>query len=198
MISTHLAASSNNFELPNEIGCIEVLNNDSVQLNLSSSFNSVLYSSSSLSGPYSEYINPGISNGGFTLGLSNGNTQLNIIWYFFHSPLENLFSDTLSNIVLDVDPLNGAGIANLSWNQPFTSAFDLLPNSHYSIMREYPVGVWEEIAEVAIGTQIYLDTITICDAYLNYRVDLDLGLSCIFLSNVSGDIFNNNTPPDIP
>lgn len=190
--------ANNAFFLANEIACIQVVNDDSIQINLSSNFNTDLFTSASLSGPFTEITNPVVTNGGASLTIGNQASQTDVNWFYFYDSFDDTFSDTLSNIVLDVDPMNGAGIANLSWNNPFTTSFQIPANSFYSIMREYPVGNWVEIAQVDVSVNLYLDTITICSDFINYRIDLEIGSSCSFSSNIMGDFFNNNTPPDIP
>lgn len=184
--------------IANDFECIKVINEDSIQINLAASYSSQLFSSSSLSGPYTSLTASEIDENGLSLSIGNQATASTITWFYFFDSSDNSYSDTLSNIVLDVDPMNGGGIANLSWNHPFTSSFQVPFGSFYSVMREYPIGVWEEITQVDVGTNLYLDTITICSEFLNYRIDLEIGNSCYFSSNVSGDLFNNNTPPDIP
>lgn len=182
----------------NDIECIQVLGDDSILIDLGSPLLSDLFLSNSPGGPYNELVNPTTINGGTTVVVESVITQSNVLWFYFFDPSDNSYSDTLSNIVLDVDPMNGGGIANLSWNQPYTTSFTPFPNSIYKVQREYPVGIWTEIAQVSMGTTSYLDTIAICDDFINYRIDWEWGSSCDFTSNVKGDFFNNNTPPDIP
>jgi hypothetical protein len=191
------ADNDSSFLTVTEISCIQVLNDDSVQLNLNSSFSSSFYSSANLLGPYSPSIGYTVS-GANTVVQGDQNTASDITWFYFYDASDNSYSDTLSNIVLDLDPMNGGGIANLSWNHPFTASYQLPSQSYYSVKREYPVGVWQEIAQVSTSINSYLDTITICDAFLRFRVDLITGTNCDFISNIVGDFFVNNTPPDIP
>jgi gliding motility-associated-like protein len=182
----------------NGIDCIQVIDDDTIQLNLQNSFSTALYSSASLAGPFSITTGIFLTNGGFTMNCGNQDPQSTITWFYFYDNFDASYSDTLSNIVLDVDPMNGGGIANLSWNHPFTSSYSIAPSAYYSINREYPVGVWEEIKQVPTTINSFLDTISICDAFLNYRIDLITGSTCNFVSNVAGDQFMNNTPPSIP
>lgn len=186
------------FFVANDVECIQVLDDDSVQINLSSSYTSQLYSSNSLGGPFTIVPSSAIVDNGLSLTVGGQLTQTNSTWFYFFDSNDNSYSDTLSNIVLDVDPMNGGGIANLSWNHPFSNSFQIPSNSYYRVMREYPVGIWNQIAQLDVAVNSYLDTITICDAFLNYRIDLELGSGCNFISNIAGDFFNNNTPPDIP
>ena len=182
----------------NDIECIQVINDDTVHIQLGSSLNSELFISNTFGGPYNQLFNPTTSNGGLTIEIGGLINQSQILWYYFFDPIDNSYSDTLSNIVLDVDVMNGGGIANLSWNQPFTDAFSTDPSSYYRILREYPVGSWAEVDQIPLGINNYLDTITICSAFLNYKVEWVRNNFCSYESNVKGDFFNNNTPPDIP
>jgi gliding motility-associated-like protein len=186
------------FLIPNEIQCIQVFDDDSVNITMMNPLYSELYYSSALNGPYAQ-ADPFIFNdGGDAIQVGAQNTQTTINWFYFFDGSDNSYSDTLANIVLDLDPLNGAGIARLTWNHPYTPAYQVPNNSFYSIMREYPLGTWSEIAQVSYNTTLYDDTITICNAFLNYKVEFNLGNSCTFISNIQGDVFANNTPPDIP
>lgn len=182
----------------NEIDCIQVSGIDSAYITLSSPFSSQLWTATSIDGPYSQIISPPTSNGGYTVELDNIDALTTPTFFYFFDPLSNEFSDTLSTIVLDVDPMNGGGIANVSWNLPFTPGYTPPLGSYFSLQREYPLGIWSEVAQLSISSIIYLDTISICEAFLNYRVECYLGTSCLSRSNIDGDLFNNNTPPDIP
>lgn len=182
----------------NDVECIQVVGDDSIYIELASPLSSELNIANAINGPYNELVNPTTINGGTTILIGSLITQSNILWFYFFDPIDNSYSDTLSNIVLDVDPMNGGGIANLSWNQPYSSAFVPPSNSVYKVFQEYPAGTWTEIAQLPMGVTSYLDTIEICDDFVNYRIDWQWGGSCDFVSNVKGDMFNNNTPPDIP
>jgi gliding motility-associated-like protein len=108
-----------------------------------------------------------------------------------------LSSDTLSNIQLDLfNP--GSGIANLSWNSPFTTNDDA-SKLEYELFREYPAnsGNWTKIATLPYAQNQYKDTIDVCDAFLNYQVILPSGF-CDFTSNIIGDQFEDKISPNIP
>jgi hypothetical protein len=104
-------------------------------------------------------------------------------------------SDTLSAIFLDLNN-PGNGEALLSWNNPSTTQ---LPNfnDYYHIYQEYPAGNWNLIDSVPYGVTNYRDTITVCDAFLNYRIELPTD-DCSFQSNIEGDNFEDQIVPDIP
>jgi hypothetical protein len=102
------------------------------------------------------------------------------------------YSDTLKSIFLNVtNPLNGTAV--LSWNAPTTSG----TGNYYQIFREYPSGTWTLIDSVPFGTTFYKDTITICEAILNYQIVLPATL-CNFSSTIDGDLFEDMLTPSIP
>ncbi len=104
-------------------------------------------------------------------------------------------SDTVKNIFLDViNPTNGTAV--LQWNDPTTPATSGM-NDFYHIYREYPAGIWSLYDSVAYGTNFYVDTIDICDVFLNYQIVLP-NSPCDFISNIDGDQFEDMITPDIP
>lgn len=105
------------------------------------------------------------------------------------------YSDTVSNIYLQLNN-PGNGEALLQWNAP------IIPkpngyNDYFYIYQEYPAGTWTLIDSVPYNTTNYNDTITICDAFLNYRIILPTD-NCAFESNIEGDVFEDQIVPDIP
>jgi len=107
----------------------------------------------------------------------------------------NRFSDTISNIFLDLNnPTNGTAI--LQWNDPLATPLASM-NAFYHIYREYPTGTWTLLDSVSYGTNFYKDTIDICEAFLNYQIVLG-NTPCDFTSNISGDTFEDMLTPDIP
>lgn len=105
------------------------------------------------------------------------------------------FSDTVSNIHLDLNnPLNGTAV--LQWNAP-TNPAQIGMNAYYHIYREYPAGVWSIYDSVPFGTTFYIDTIDICDVFLNYQIVLP-NTPCDYSSIIAGDQFQDMITPDIP
>jgi gliding motility-associated-like protein len=105
------------------------------------------------------------------------------------------YSDTLSNIYLDLsNPSNGTAI--LKWNVPKPVA-KVGMGKYTHILREYPAGNWTVIDSVPYKTVNYIDTIDICQAFLNYRILLP-NQPCDFSSNIQGDNFRDRTTPDMP
>lgn len=105
------------------------------------------------------------------------------------------YSDTISNIYLDlINPSNGTAI--LQWNDPINPALSSM-NDYYHIYREFPLGTWTLYDSVPYGTNVYIDTIDICDVFLNYQIVLP-NQPCDFSSNIAGDQFEDMITPDIP
>lgn len=104
-------------------------------------------------------------------------------------------SDTVSNIHLELNnPSDGRAI--LQWNNPHTPPLSGM-NDFYHIYQEYPTGTWTLIDSVPFGTNQYIDTITICQSFLNYQIILP-NQPCDYTSNIVGDNFEDMITPDIP
>ncbi len=103
--------------------------------------------------------------------------------------------DTFSTIYLQVNAINGGAIANMTWN-PIATPLPSTSTGIYKIFREYPANNWTQIATTTALS--YKDTIDICNAWLNYRIEIDDNLPCTSVSNVDGDQFKDLTSPVIP
>ncbi|MFT5780448.1 MAG: hypothetical protein ACI837_003410, partial [Crocinitomicaceae bacterium] len=105
------------------------------------------------------------------------------------------YSDTIKNIFLDVsNPSNGTAV--LQWNNPVNPALPSM-NAYYHIYREYPAGIWTLYDSVPYGSTFLIDTIDICDTFLNYQIVLP-NQPCDYTSNIVGDQFQDMMTPDIP
>ena len=104
-------------------------------------------------------------------------------------------SDTLKNVHLNLfNPANGT--AQLSWNTPAPSPLPgMLPTC--TVLREYPTGTWSIIATLPFTQTNYIDTIDICNAFLNYQV-IYTTPNCLFNSNLAGDNLDDMMTPDQP
>jgi gliding motility-associated-like protein len=102
-------------------------------------------------------------------------------------------SDTLSTLYLEVNN-PGTGFAFLNWT-------DLNPSDIWGqyayIEMEYPTGVWTTIDSSVIANSQLAHEITICDAFLNFRVVV-INENCSSYSNIAGDDFQDMNPPPIP
>lgn len=108
---------------------------------------------------------------------------------------QTMVSDTVSNIFLDINN-PGTGTALLIWNHPIQPLAATM-SGNYQIYKEYPAGTWTWVADVPFPNNTYRDTITICEGFINYRVELST-TSCTYVSNLEGDVFEDKIVPDIP
>lgn len=103
-------------------------------------------------------------------------------------------TDTLSTMLLTVNN-PGNGTARLNWNA-ISTPVSSSNNAWYYIYREYPIGTWNLYDSTQ--TLNYIDTISICRATLNYRIELKNNSGCRSISSVSGGTFTDMTVPVIP
>ncbi|MEN8958463.1 MAG: gliding motility-associated C-terminal domain-containing protein [Flavobacteriales bacterium] len=106
------------------------------------------------------------------------------------------FSDTISSMKVTVNNPNN-GLAILNWNKIFSPTNKATASNWYKIYQEYPVGVWTLIDSTRYGTERYVDTITVCDDSINYRVSTENN-GCSSISSVDGSTFKDILPPDPP
>lgn len=103
-------------------------------------------------------------------------------------------SDTIRSIMLGIT--NAAnGRPTLSWNRVHTP---VLPSGTptFTLSRQSPPGAWSTLYT---GTNLsYIDTITICSIYYNYKIETPDGQGCISQSNINGGLFRDLTPPNVP
>jgi gliding motility-associated-like protein len=104
-------------------------------------------------------------------------------------------SDTVRNIILELTPNPENSVAILSWNAPYSSSIDR--EGYYTIMREYPAGVWTEIAQLDYGINRFFDTVDVCNAFLSYVVIFNK-IGCSFFSNIVGADLQDGHSPDLP
>jgi gliding motility-associated-like protein len=106
------------------------------------------------------------------------------------------YSDTLETIYISVNnPSNGTAV--LQWNHPLPVA-TIPSNARYLIEKEYPANFWTIIDTVNTSGLNYIDTVTTCDAYLNFRISLYIPGNCNHVSNIDGDQFQDQLPPSQP
>jgi len=108
----------------------------------------------------------------------------------------SISSDTLKSMLLDLNDL-GDGRISLSWNlthEPMNNG----DNSLQNIMREYPAGNWTMIHQVPYGVTFFQDSIDICDAWQNYRIEIPNDAGCISGSNIDGDQLQDEISPYVP
>ena len=101
-------------------------------------------------------------------------------------------SPTYCSSWLDVTPsVAPPGFAELSWNDVGGNLLSPV------VYLEYPAGTWLPIDTLAPGTTDYSYEVTVCGENLNFQIHF-IGTGCDFTSNVDGDFFVDQTPPEIP
>jgi gliding motility-associated-like protein len=107
---------------------------------------------------------------------------------------ESIINDTLQSIWLNLISFGGAKALSIQFtpiHQP-----KLITSGSYTISKEYPLGTWSTLNVTNLNN--YADTISICTASINYRVNLSDQSGCISESNISGGIFNDTKSPEEP
>jgi hypothetical protein len=103
-------------------------------------------------------------------------------------------NDTVHAIVLNVaNPSNGT--AQLSWNN-FANPLPASSCGWNRIYKEFPAGTWTLIDSTQATS--YADTITICSAQINYRVETCDASGCTSVSTIDGDVFQDQVDPLAP
>jgi gliding motility-associated-like protein len=102
--------------------------------------------------------------------------------------------DTISSMHLQViNPSNGTAV--LSWN-PIATPNIPTSTGIYTIYQEYPVGTWTPIGSTTHLN--YTDTIFLCSATLNYKVEIADDSGCVSISSIDGGTFQNTIVPFSP
>lgn len=129
------------------------------------------------------------------------NANIGPVYYFIQTRCsDQSFSpalDTIHSIFLNVsNPSNGTAV--LSWNPMLTDTV-----STYSIYQEYPAGTWtltgskNNPAGASVNLS-FIDTVFICNATINYKIEITDSSGCISASSISGGTFQNTIVPAIP
>ncbi len=105
-------------------------------------------------------------------------------------------SNTVSSMFLTVNnPGNGTAI--LQWNALSVPNIST-STGYYYIWQEYPLGTWTMIDSVSYGTNAYVDTISICEDTLNYKIITQDLSGCFSESSIDGENFTDQIAPDVP
>jgi gliding motility-associated-like protein len=209
--------------LPPEIRCVSVDETTGditltwiPVVNTSGNFNSYhIYSSTNKNGPYT-HIDSIFDINTTTYTHVGANAQSSRIYYYMRTR-ENISSnpfsnpgDTVSSIFMNVtNPGAAFGIAKLNWNHihdPFHPSSSGIYRIYMKVAKSGSVVIpWFEINSVK--DTFYVDTVSLCDAELFYKVEIDdtLGFDttgnpilCTSISSWDNDMFMDNTPPHTP
>ncbi len=186
--------------------CVAVLPNGDVTLtwsvpdNKDGTFHSYrIYSSASPNGPFQE-IDSVLTYSQTTYTHAGANAQSVPMYYYIQtrSGCNGKFLssalDTVNTIQLIVtNPANGT--AGLSWN---TIATPVISSSTgiYKVYIEYPAGTWTYTGETTATK--YIDSIEVCNAQINYRVEITDSTGCTSVSAIAGGTFKNTIRPETP
>ena len=113
-----------------------------------------------------------------------------------NSVLEMRYSDTISSIFLEINDL-GDGRVFVEWNPTHNPQF-ASENINYTILREFPAGNWQVRKTIPYGQFNYRDTIDICSAFINYKIEVANSAGCKSASNIEGGLFQDIINPYIP
>lgn len=185
-----------------QIRCVSVASNGDVSLTWSVPVGTAdsyhVFSSKSLSG-FTEIFNTSdntLTTCTHTGAGASGSTG-SIVYYYIQSVVAGVSSppiDTVQSIYLKVSN-PGTGFANLSWNPMHNPALSG-SSVWYRVLKEYPVGVWKLIDSTK--TFNYQDTINVCSAFINYKIEISDSSSCTSASSVDGNLFKDLNPPSMP
>ncbi|MFL5753058.1 MAG: gliding motility-associated C-terminal domain-containing protein [Bacteroidia bacterium] len=156
-----------------------------------------VYSSSVLNGPYTlqSSVTTYLSSS-YTVTGAGANSAAKFFYVQTTStgPVTMPATDTLKSIYLNVsNPANGTALLN--WNA-ISSPLPSTSSASYSVYMEYPAGSWNQVASSSALS--YIDTIAICSAFLNYRIELSDGTGCTSVSSIDGAAFVDGIPPVRP
>ena len=189
---------------PPTLTCDSVGSDGSVTLNwepiknTSGFYAYLLYTSTSLNGPYT--LLDSIKNVNQSTYHDPTNKANNQVVYYYMQTVCSCFhdsisvpGDTLATILLNITP--NPGIAILNWNSNHTHASQT-DSLKYEIYREYTPNKWSLIGET-IKTS-YSDTIAgICKPVtINYQIRYPDESGCASYSDISGGIYHDTNPPD--
>ncbi|MCF8296666.1 MAG: T9SS type A sorting domain-containing protein [Saprospiraceae bacterium] len=108
---------------------------------------------------------------------------------------------------MKMNAITSAGVvAHISWN-PIISPNLSSSSGIYKIFREYPAGSanWTQIANTV--DTFYVDTVTRCSAFINYRIEIEdtlgfdsigLPIFCSSVSSIDGALFSDIMAPVVP
>lgn len=107
---------------------------------------------------------------------------------------ESAPGDAVSTIHLQVFQSVPLGSAALAWNH---LAVPIMAVDSFSVWMEYPVGILQRLATVPGDRFTYQHEVSICEDSLTFHVRRE-GEGCTSISNWTGDVFRDVTPPSIP
>lgn len=95
---------------------------------------------------------------------------------------------------LNASAAPSGNVAQLAWN-PVHNPLLGSSSQWYHVYREFPAGNWSLIDSTTLLT--YNDTVTVCDAFINYRVEISDTTGCTSVSSIDGVQLQDAFPPNI-
>lgn len=185
-----------------DLNCVDVLDNGDVVLSWSpavdpgTSFDH--YEVHSVEDGFLASI-PTIATGSYTVVGANadlGSKRYYITSHFGCGGGAKVSSDTLETMFLTLNDL-ADGRASLIWNDTHTP-INGGESAMQQIYREYPLGTWTLRGEVPYGTNLFIDTIDVCEDFMNYEIRVDNSAGCTSTSNTEGALLKDLINPAIP
>lgn len=186
-----------------QVTCVNVQNNGDVELSwlapddpTNEFVNYNIYSSGSLNGNYT--LAGTITNYSTTFFTHLGANATNLPRFYYITTtsignVESLPIDTVRTIYLVLNAANG--IASLQWN-PISIPLPQSSSVIYSIYREYPTGNFNLLGMT--DDLRWKDTISVCNYFFNYKIEITDANNCSSVSNVVGSLLSDFTPPIPP
>lgn len=187
---------------PVQLTCVDVLDNGDVTLNwvpsvdISGSF--VEYEIHSLAGGMITTI-PTIATDTYTVIGAAADVAARdyfVITRFGCGGGNKVSSDTLKTIFMELTDLTD-GRVGLEWN---STHVPINPGESVTqeIYREFPVGTWTLRGTVNYGTNVFIDTIDICEDFMSYEIRVNHSAGCASTSNKVGAVLKDKINPLIP
>lgn len=193
---------------PPSLRCLAVMPNNNVLITWippadpTNVFNSYdIYTATSAAGPFSLLVNlTGLNTVNYTDPSTTASVQS--VYYYMVSRSGptgsnvSAHSDTLKTIFLNLNPgPPSQEYLKLIYNnlrQP------KLPTtlSTFSLLKDYPNGAWNTFAST--GNTTYNDTLSVCQASINYQVRILDASGCVSASNYQGGVFADKKDPAEP
>ena len=187
---------------PADLNCIDVLDDGSVALSWTPAIDPdgsfVQYEIHSIEDGFIAAI-PTIITDTYTVGAAGADL---ISKHYYINTIygcgggNEISSDTLATMFVELNDMLDGRIS-LVWND--THAPKNNGDSFtQQIYREYPAGVWTLRGEVAYGTNLFIDTIDVCKAFMEYEIRVNNDAGCVSTSNKVGALLEDAIVPIIP
>lgn len=188
-----------------QVSCVQVLSNGDVTISwqqpadpLAEFTSYTIFSANSLNGTYTPaaIINSYSTISYTHIGANATSTQPKFYYITTTSNGSTTLPalDTVRTIFLVVTNPNN-GVAYLQWN-PISDPLPTSSSLTYNVYREYPTGTY-----TLLGTTTdvkWRDTIDVCSYFFNYKIEIADASGCNSVSNVSGSLLRDFTPPVPP